>query len=1247
MARLRFHAARPLVAVLAITGALATSPPPAAAADETVHAVADTYVAANQPDRNWGGAPELFVDAALVMSSYLRFEVPGGDAVVRARLEVYVTRSTTEFDVWTTGGGWSEYALTYATAPAPSALVARSGPLEKGSWASIDVTAVVRAGTTLDLTLVTGSHRSQAVGSRESPQPPRLVLERAPAPTTTAATTTTTTTSTTTTSTTTTTLAPTTTTTTAPATSTTASPPSSTTAPSSTTTTTTVAPDPPVAAVTAHADAYANSASPESTSGSASAVWFDASPAMRGYLGFDVPVTAASLDRAWLEVYVTRSTSPIEVRPVESAWDEATLAWSNAPTLGAVVATSGPVQPGTWVRIDVSSLVTGPGDVSVGITTASTSSQAVASRESSDPPRLVLDWADAGGGTSTSFFVDSTSGDDDADGTSAATAWRTLARASAASLGPGDRILLARGRSFSGSLLVSASGTAAAPIVVAAYGDGAAPVVTGARTCVGLSGSFIHVADLDVRNCTWAGLEITGDHTRVEGSNISGNAAGIYVTASASHTVIMDNELVDNDRMSVLTAAPTNDDSGAFAILLHGDDTEIAYNTISGSDAFSYDYGRDGAAIEIYGARRSSIHHNLAVDNDAFAELGNSRATDNTFSFNVVRSTLTTSVFLVTRGASSGYGPVTGTTLHRNTVSLTGAESQGVVCHAGCNSTILTMRDNVVVAVWKALYADGVFDEDDNLFWGGAVQSPALGASSIVADPQFVDASAGDLRVTASSPVVDRGRTTSFPTDADGAPAVVDGDGDGVAQPDLGAYERHAGDSTAPVVRIASPPDGTRVTAAGPVFITASASDDVGVVRVEFVDGSTVRGTEDTAPYGYTWNPTVADNGTHRWTAVAYDADGHRTTSAPVDVVVDIPPAPSTTTTVSPGPSTTTTSPPAGGPIVAAAETDPVPHAGDAADDAAVWLHPTDRARSTIIGTDKLGGLGVYGLDGRLLHWYPGGRPNNVDLRYDFPLGGRLVDLVVISETDRDTIRAYVVDPSTRGLVHVSARDITVGIGLYGLCMYVSPTSGRYYVFDSDSSGTVQQWELFDNGAGAVDARRVRQFTVSSTTEGCVADDVTGALYLAQEDVAIWRYGAEPGAGTSRASVDTTGAGGHLTADIEGLSIYYRPDGTGYLLASSQGSGDVVVYRREGTNPYVTRFAVGAGVIDGVSYTDGLDVTNAALGAAFPDGLFVVQDDRNDTGNQNFKLVSWGVIARGTGSVVIDTTWDPRAIGGG
>src|SRR3712207_202531 len=82
--------------------------------------------------------------------------------------------------------------------------------------------------------------------------------------------------------------------------------------------------------------------------------------------------------------------------------------------------------------------------------------------------------------------------------------------------------------------------------------------------------------------------------------------------------------------------------------------------------------------------------------------------------------------------------------------------------------------------------------------------------------------------------------------------------------------------------------------------------------------------------------------------------------------------------------------------------TTPVSHGGDAADDAAIWVHPSDPARSTIIGTDKLGGIAVYDLAGSQLQYRDENATfNNVDLRTDFPLGDQRVALVAASDRTR------------------------------------------------------------------------------------------------------------------------------------------------------------------------------------------------------------------------------------------------------
>ncbi len=311
-------------------------------------------------------------------------------------------------------------------------------------------------------------------------------------------------------------------------------------------------------------------------------------------------------------------------------------------------------------------------------------------------------------------------------------------------------------------------------------------------------------------------------------------------------------------------------------------------------------------------------------------------------------------------------------------------------------------------------------------------------------------------------------------------------------------------------------------------------------------------------------------------------------------------------------------------------ETAPVPSSGDAADDVAIWVHPTQTSSSLVIGTDKTSGIAIHDLSGNRLQFLADGRLNNVDIRGGFPLSGGDVALVTSGERDQDRLAIYAVDPVLRSLYPVAARDIALGIEVYGCCMYQSPWTGDTYFFCTSEDGLVQQWRLFPAAAGTtVDAELVRSFDVGSTSEGCVADDENAYLFVAEEDTGIWRYGAEPGAGSTRTLVDSAG-GGHIEAQVEGLTIYHASGGAGYLIASSQGNDTFVVYERSPPHGHRLTFGIAANTalgIDEVSNTDGIDVTSLGLGTAFPGGLFIAQDGSNPGANQNFKLVPWPAIA--------------------
>lgn len=323
--------------------------------------------------------------------------------------------------------------------------------------------------------------------------------------------------------------------------------------------------------------------------------------------------------------------------------------------------------------------------------------------------------------------------------------------------------------------------------------------------------------------------------------------------------------------------------------------------------------------------------------------------------------------------------------------------------------------------------------------------------------------------------------------------------------------------------------------------------------------------------------------------------------------------------------------------VVARVETTPAASYGDAADDPAIWANPDDPAKSLVVATDKKAGMYVYDMQGRVLQFLPDGKMNNVDLRTGFRLGGRDVVLVTASNRTDRSIAIYRLDTAAGKLVDVADGVQPTGLGdPYGLCMYRSPKDDATYVFVNGDDTRQRQWRLVDAGNGKVRAEHVRDMDFDSQTEGCVADDANANLFVNEEDVALWKLSAEPDGGTDKVAVARVADNPALKDDLEGMSLYDLGNGRGYIVLSSQGNDTYAVYDRQGDHAYRGSFAVVADPargIDGISETDGLDVSSGNLGPGFEHGAMVAQDGRNvmPMENQNYKYVSWDDIARALG----------------
>ena len=324
--------------------------------------------------------------------------------------------------------------------------------------------------------------------------------------------------------------------------------------------------------------------------------------------------------------------------------------------------------------------------------------------------------------------------------------------------------------------------------------------------------------------------------------------------------------------------------------------------------------------------------------------------------------------------------------------------------------------------------------------------------------------------------------------------------------------------------------------------------------------------------------------------------------------------------------------------VTATVETEPVDDPCDAADDPAIWLNEEDPEASLIVATNKVRGLLVYDLEGQIVSRLDSGRVNNVDLRSGIRVGG--AETIVVAGTNRTTMTLNILalDPASGELSPLGDPiDPEFADEPYGLCLYHSAASGDLYVFANAQDGAVGQWRLDGDGRGGLTGVQVREWTLASQPEGCVADDANGWLFIGEEEAAIWRFDAEPTASTDRPTVvdrTTLGepGGGRLAADVEGLALYVPPGGgarDGFLVASSQGNHTYVVYDRAPPHAYRGTFRVGGGgAVDGTEETDGIDLVAAPVGPDYPAGLLVVQDGFNYDSegsriNQNFKFVSW------------------------
>lgn len=315
----------------------------------------------------------------------------------------------------------------------------------------------------------------------------------------------------------------------------------------------------------------------------------------------------------------------------------------------------------------------------------------------------------------------------------------------------------------------------------------------------------------------------------------------------------------------------------------------------------------------------------------------------------------------------------------------------------------------------------------------------------------------------------------------------------------------------------------------------------------------------------------------------------------------------------------------------------------DDADDPAIWVHPTDPSRSLIVGTNKVmapnGALVVFGLDGAIRQTIAGiDRPNNVDIETGITLDGRLVDLAITTERLQHRLRVYTIAQDGSGLSELGVIPVLEGqTGEFsepmGIGLYKRPSDNVLFAIVAPKLGPASkylwQYRIEGDGLGGVKGTMVRRFGnfsekaaapgESGEIEAIVVDDALGYVYYSDERFGIHKWHADPDHADADRELAVFGLEGYQM-DREGLGLYTRPDGTGFLVSTDQiPNGSIYkVYRREGEPGAPHRHVVVTERVTTVDETDGLEVVSSPL-PGFPAGLVVAMNSNG----RNFAMFSW------------------------